>query len=474
MWSWYALSAGAGFLLGGVIAWLWAVGRVSSRYSEKLHEAETRATTLEGRAVALEETINRAREENEKRAGEANERLERLQGKFENEQKFRTQAETQLKETAQRLEEEKKLLDEAKAKLTEAFKALAGDALQNSNRSFLELARQTFDKILAEAKGDLGRRQEAINGLVRPLSDSLKQFEEHIQALERNRQQAYTSLEEQLKYLSSTQQQLQKETGNLVTALRSPQVRGRWGEITLIRVVELAGMTDHCDFTEQFSVETEEGRIRPDLVVHLPAEREIVVDAKVSLEAYLNALSAESQEQRQDCLNNHARQLRSHMSKLSGKAYWQQFKKTPEFVVMFIPGESFFSAAVEQDHGLIEDGMKSGVIMATPTTLIALLRAVAFGWRQEQIAKNAQEISELGKQLYERMRVMANHLTDMGKNLAKANESYNKAVGSIETRVLPAVRRFRDLGAVGGDEIAVVEPVETTPRRLTAPELVEE
>jgi len=204
------------------------------------------------------------------------------------------------------------------------------------------------------------------------------------------------------------------------------------------------------------------------------AEREIVVDAKVSLEAYLNALAAESEGQRQDCLNNHARQLRSHMTKLSAKAYWQQFKKTPEFVVMFIPGESFFSAAVEQDHGLIEDGMKSGVIMATPTTLIALLRAVAFGWRQEQIAKNAQEISELGRQLYERMLVMANHLTELGKNLAKTNEAYNKAVGSIETRVLPAVRRFRELGAVGGEEMAVVEPVETTPRRLTAPELTEE
>lgn len=281
-------------------------------------------------------------------------------------------------------------------------------------------------------------------------------------------------LETQLKSLVTTQQLLQKETGNLVTALRTPQVRGRWGELTLRRVVELAGISDHCDFTEQVTTQTEEGCTRPDLMFHLPAEREIVVDSKVPLDAYLNALSAESEEQRQTQLTNHARQVRSPMNSLGSRAYWQQFDKAPEFVVMFIPGESFFGAAVDHDHTLLKDGMEKRVILATLTTLIALLRAIAYEWRQEQIAQNAIEISELRKQLYDRMRVMSGLVSDIGKGPGNTIDSYNKAVGSIEFRVLPAVRRFKDSRAATGEDISTIGPVEASPRVLNLPKLSEE
>lgn len=441
--------------LTGLIAWLIAESRSRTFFSANLAEAERRAATAEGTTAELRAQISSNTND-----------LDELRSILDTEREGKVRAETQLLETIQRLDEEKKMLDEARSKLTDTFKALAGDTLDNSNRAFMTLAKETFDKVLAESRGDLGKRQEAIDGLVKPLAESLKRFEEHVTGIEKSRHGAYTSLEEQLKALSASNAKLQEETGNLVTALRSPQVRGRWGEMTLKRVAELAGMSEHCDFTEQVTVDSDTARIRPDMVVHLPAGREIVVDSKVPLEAYLNALSAESEEQKKGYLLHHAGQLRRHMNNLGEKAYWSQFKETPEFVVMFIPGESFFAAAVDQDHSLIEDGMKKRVIIATPTTLIALLHAVAYGWRQEQVAKNSQQISELGKQLYERMRVLSEHLMETGKGLEKASTAYNKAVGSMETRVFPAARKFKELGAVSGSDIAIIEPVETALRTL--------
>jgi len=466
----YILYAVAGIAVGGVIAWLLATSRARSAFDKKLDESERRANTAEGKASALEGTIAELRVQNTKVAGD----FEKLRTKLEEEQQARVKAETQLEETIQKLEEEKKLLEEAKLKLTDAFKAVAGDTLDHSTTAFLKLAKETFDKVLAEARGDLGKRQEAIQGLVKPLSESLKQFEEHVRTIEKDRQEAYSGLTEQLKGLSTSQQQLQKETANLVTALRKPQVRGRWGEMTLRRVVELAGMSERCDFAEQVTPDSGEGRQRPDLIVRLPSDREIVVDAKVSLEAYLDAVSAGSEETRKAAMVRHASQVRSHMNALADKRYWDQFTRAPEFVVMFIPGESFFGAAVDADSSLIEDGLEKRVVLATPTTLIALLRAVAYGWRQERIAQNAQEISALGRQLYERMRTLAEHIGDVGKGLEKANTAYNSAVGSMEARVLPAARRFKELGVTSGAEVPLIEPVETTPRALTAPELTEE
>ncbi len=463
----YIVCVLTGLIIGALAAWLLASARISKSFTTRIEELTGRANTAEGRVSALEGGIAELRTQNQT----ASESLTNLREQLAGESSAKVRAETQLAETVQRLEEEKKLLEDAKTKLIDTFKALAGDTLNSSTTAFLNLAKETLDKVLTDAKGDLGKRQEAIQGMVKPLSESITKFEEHVRVIEKDRQEAYSGLTEQLKGLSSSQQQLQKETASLVTALRTPQVRGRWGELTLKRVVELAGMSDHCDFTEQVMVDSEVGRQRPDLIVHLPGEREIVVDSKVALDAFLDAGVATSEEQRNSALSRHAAQVRTHMTALASKSYWDRFPKAPEFVVMFIPGESFFGAAVDADHTLIEDGLAKRVVLATPTTLIALLRAVAYGWRQEHVAKNAQEISDLGKQLYERMRTLAEHIGDIGKGLEKANTAYNSAVGSMEARVLPAARRFKDLGAAPGADVPLVQPIETTPRAMTAPEL---
>jgi len=363
-------------------------------------------------------------------------------------------------------EEKVRVLQQAEDQLKQAFSALSLEALERNNRTFLDLAKSSLEKFQEGAKGDLEKRQIAISELLNPMKESLQKLDLGMRQIEKERKGDQESLKVQIQSLFDNEKVLKQETANLVKALRSPLARGRWGEIQLKRVVELAGMLNHCDFFEQQQEISDEGRLRPDLIVRLPGGRQVIVDAKVPLEAYLEAIHAQDENVRLQRFKDHARQVRSHVLMLGRKAYWERFQPTPEFVILFLPAETFFSAALEYDPALIEMGAEQNVILATPTTLIALLRAVAYGWKQENLSRQVEKLHELGQDLYKRLADMGGHFSKMGKSLASAVENYNKGIGSLEARVLVTARKFKELGVGGHIEIEEVEPIEKIPREL--------
>jgi DNA recombination protein RmuC len=352
----------------------------------------------------------------------------------------------------------------AGAELEKTFKALAGDALRNNNQAFIDLAAQNLGKFQTEAKGELEKKQQAFAELVKPINEALKKTEEQIREIEKERKESFGSITSQLKHMADGQQQLETETRNLVNALRRPEVRGRWGEMTLKRLAELAGMVDRCDFEEQVHNAGEDGALRPDMVIHLAEDRLLVVDAKTPLDSYIAAIEARTPEERETHLVHHARKVRERIKELASKRYWDQFKTSPDFVILFIPGDQFLSAALDKEHELQEEALRQKVLLATPTSLMALLKVVAYGWRQVALAANAEEIRALAEALHGRIATFAEHMQKVGGALESSVEHFNSAVGSLERQVLPAARRFTELGVQSKKDMPSLDPIETAAR----------
>jgi DNA recombination protein RmuC len=407
-----------------------------------------------------------------KNLAENAEEIKALNHRISDYRKRLAELETLMESERKASEEKISLFEDMKTRMMDTFKALSSRLIQENNQSFLDLAGQSFSKYMESARHDLEAREKAVREAVRPVSEALEKYDQQVKAMENARQKAYGELSQQVVSLAQTQNELQRETGKLVNALRMPHVRGRWGEITLRRVVELSGMQNRCDFFEQQTAQASDSMARPDMIICLPGDRKIVVDSKVPITAYLDALSAGTRENVEEMLDRHARHVQTHVNSLAKKEYWTQFSPTPEFVVLFMPGENFFSAALMKTPGLIEEAANKGVILATPTTLISLLKAVAYGWKQEAAAENAKVVAELGNELYNRLSSMADHFNSIGRDLNKCIESYNKAVGSLEHRVLPAARKFQEMGVVvkGGKMITELAPLDKTIRTMETQE----
>ncbi len=378
-------------------------------------------------------------------------------------------ARVRLESTTRQEADRISLLEQSEARLRETFDSLAGATLRSNSESFLQLAREALGRDQEVAKNTLKERETAIAQLVEPIRAALQKTEAQVESLERERRDAFSTLRTQIETLTNGQTQLQKETRNLVTALRRPEVRGRWGELTLRRLVELAGMSEHCDFTEQLHLFGEDGALRPDLVVHMPESRDLVVDVKAPLDAYLEALEAVTDEARQIAMKRHGQQVETRVRQLASKNYWAQFEHSPEFVVLFLPGDQFLSAALAERPDLLETALKQNVILATPSTLIALLKTVAYGWRQSAVAENAAVIRQLGQELYKRLGSFTAHLGRVGARLGAAVEAYNSAVGSLERQVMPQARRFPELGVTSDAPLAEVEQVDHLARTVNVP-----
>jgi DNA recombination protein RmuC len=377
-----------------------------------------------------------------------------------------TQVLTALKYERKTAEHREATYRETTRSLKDTFNALAGNALKSNTAQFLQLARENMKQYQIKAEDNLNQKEKAIEGLVKPIRDALDKTEAEIRRMENERKQAQGALTQQLHSIAESHRLLQSETRNLVQALRRPEVRGQWGELTLKRLAELAGMAEHCDFHVQESVQTVQGQQRPDMVVRMPDKREIVVDAKTPLDAYLSAVECSDDTERRGHLEHHTRNVRARIKELSGKAYWRQFRFSPEFVVLFIPGDQFLSAALEMDHTLLEEALSQNVILATPTSFVALLRAVAYGWRQEALAENADTIREVGQDMYDRLITFAEHLSKLGRSLDSSVDNFNKAVGSYDSRVLPGARKFVDMGIHARKEPAQPAQVERGARQV--------
>ncbi len=361
-------------------------------------------------------------------------------------------------------------LQQLNDQLKDSFSALAGEALKSNNAQFLRLARENLEQFHIKAEGELEKREKAVENLVKPIREALEKTESQVRKMENERQQAHGALSAHLETMAESQRLLQNETRNLVQALRRPEVRGQWGELTLKRLAELAGMVEHCDFIEQETLQTESGQLRPDMIIRMPDRREIVVDAKTPLDAYLSAIETTDDTERKGHLARHARNVRTRVRELASKSYWDQLKYSPEFVVLFIPGDQFLSVALENDRTLIEDALAQHVILATPTSLVALLRAIAYGWRQEALAENADTIREIGEELFARLTTFAEHLAKLGRSLDSSVDAFNKAIASYDTRVLPGARKFTELGVSAKKEPPKIQQVERMARSIESRE----
>lgn len=443
-------------------------GRRAEHYAGLTHSLQTELATQQSKADSAQQRLAERDETIARLQEEVNGLREQLQTEKTAAAELRTRIEAEQKAA----QEKQKLLETTREQLEERFKVLSSEALEANKKSLLQLAEQRFQQQEQLARNDLDKRRQAVDELVKPLRESLAKLEGQNEKLEAARSEAYGAINQQMKALIETHlPALRGETDRLVKALRQPHTRGRWGEVQLKRVAEMAGMTEHIDFSEQESVTTEQGgRLRPDMTVHLPGGRRIVVDSKAPVAAYLEAIEAPDEETRNARLKQHAQQLRSHIQQLGAKQYFEQFDRTPEFVVLFVPGEVFFSEALKADPSLIEYGAERKVIVASPTSFIALLKAVSYGWRQEDLAENAEKVAKLGREIYDRIGTLAGHWQKVGKSLDSAVDAYNKAVGSLETRVLSSARKFRDL-QVGGNELTQVEPLDHAARPLLAPEM---
>jgi DNA recombination protein RmuC len=382
------------------------------------------------------------------------------------------QLETELGHERIRALEKQAALEQLNLQLKDTFNAMATEALNSNNEQFLRLAKESLGQFHIKAEGELEKREKAVENMVKPIRDALEKTEKQVERMESGRQQAHGALTKHLETMAESHRLLQSETRNLVQALRRPEVRGQWGELTLKRLAELAGMVEHCDFQEQASVQTDNGQQRPDMIVRMPDKREIIVDAKTPLDAYLSAVEAVNDEERKTRLQQHARNVRARIRELSSKSYWQQFRHSPDFVVLFIPGDQFLSAALDVDHTLIEDALSQNVILATPTSFVALLRAIAYGWRQEVLAENAEVIREVGQDLYSRLATFAEHLSRLGRSLDSSVSAYNKAISSYDSRILPGAKKFTELGVTARKEPPPLEPIERSARHVEAPEAI--